>query len=152
MDAEFGRTTDPVRMYMREMGTVELLTREGEIEIAKRIEDGLKHMVQAISACPTTIAEMPISQRKSNVTKCGSTSSSTVSSTRMPQPEAATDSDDDADGDDGGDDESDGATTTATVTTKGRGRQRRRGRLPAAAQDRRPRPLSRRSAKSTSAR
>ncbi len=45
-------------MYMREMGTVELLTREGEIEIAKRIEDGLKHMVQAISACPTTIAEI----------------------------------------------------------------------------------------------
>ncbi|MDT3670720.1 MAG: RNA polymerase sigma factor RpoD [Aromatoleum sp.] len=58
VDSEFGRTTDPVRMYMREMGTVELLTREGEIEIAKRIEDGLRHMVQAISACPTTIAEM----------------------------------------------------------------------------------------------
>ena len=58
VDTEFGRTTDPVRMYMREMGTVELLTREGEIEIAKRIEDGLKHMVQAISACPITIADM----------------------------------------------------------------------------------------------
>jgi len=58
VDAEFGRTTDPVRMYMREMGSVELLTREGEIEIAKRIEDGLKHMVMAISACPTTIAEI----------------------------------------------------------------------------------------------
>ncbi|MBC9070417.1 RNA polymerase sigma factor RpoD [Thauera sp. CAU 1555] len=58
VDSEFGRTTDPVRMYMREMGTVELLTREGEIEIAKRIEDGLKHMVLAISACPTTVAEM----------------------------------------------------------------------------------------------
>ena len=58
VDSEFGRTTDPVRMYMREMGSVELLTREGEIEIAKRIEDGLKHMIQAISACPTTIAEM----------------------------------------------------------------------------------------------
>ena len=58
VDSEFGRTTDPVRMYMREMGTVELLTREGEIEIAKRIEDGLKHMVMAISACPTTVAEM----------------------------------------------------------------------------------------------
>ena len=58
LDSEFGRTTDPVRMYMREMGTVELLTREGEIEIAKRIEDGLKHMVQAISACPMTIAEI----------------------------------------------------------------------------------------------
>src|SRR6478672_10722049 len=58
LDSEFGRTTDPVRMYMREMGSVELLTREGEIEIAKRIEDGLKDMIQAISACPTTIAEI----------------------------------------------------------------------------------------------
>jgi RNA polymerase primary sigma factor len=58
VDSEFGRTTDPVRMYMREMGTVDLLTREGEIEIAKRIEDGLKHMVQAIAACPTTIIEL----------------------------------------------------------------------------------------------
>jgi RNA polymerase primary sigma factor len=58
VDSDFGRTTDPVRMYMREMGTVELLTREGEIEIAKRIEEGLKHMVMAISACPTTINEI----------------------------------------------------------------------------------------------
>ncbi len=58
VDSEFGRTTDPVRMYMREMGTVELLTREGEIEIAKRIEEGLKHMVQAISACPTTLEQI----------------------------------------------------------------------------------------------
>jgi len=58
VDSEFGRTTDPVRMYMREMGTVDLLTREDEIEIAKRIEDGLKHMIQAISACPATIAEI----------------------------------------------------------------------------------------------
>ena len=58
VDSDFGRTTDPVRMYMREMGTVELLTREGEIEIAKRIEEGLKHMVMAISACPTTVNEI----------------------------------------------------------------------------------------------
>ncbi|WP_028446399.1 RNA polymerase sigma factor RpoD [Chitinimonas koreensis] len=58
VDSEFGRTTDPVRMYMREMGTVELLTREGEIEIAKRIEDGLKHMIQAITACPTTVGDI----------------------------------------------------------------------------------------------
>ena len=58
VDSEFGRTTDPVRMYMREMGSVELLTREGEIEIAKRIEEGLRHMVQAISACPTTVREI----------------------------------------------------------------------------------------------
>ena len=58
VDSEFGRTTDPVRMYMREMGTVELLTREGEIEIAKRIEGGLQAMMFAISASPTTIAEI----------------------------------------------------------------------------------------------
>jgi RNA polymerase primary sigma factor len=58
VDSEFGRTTDPVRMYMREMGSVELLTREGEIEIAKRIEDGLRHMIQAISACPTTVQDI----------------------------------------------------------------------------------------------
>ncbi|MGS0740713.1 RNA polymerase sigma factor RpoD [Glaciimonas sp. GG7] len=64
VDSDFGRTTDPVRMYMREMGSVELLTREGEIEIAKRIEDGLKDMIQAISACPTTIAEIILAAEK----------------------------------------------------------------------------------------
>jgi RNA polymerase primary sigma factor len=58
LDSEFGRTTDPVRMYMREMGSVELLTREGEIEIAKRIEEGLKHMILAISACPMTVQQI----------------------------------------------------------------------------------------------
>ena len=58
MDGEFGRTTDPVSMYMREMGSVELLTREGEIAIARRIEDGLGHMVTAISTSPTTIREI----------------------------------------------------------------------------------------------
>lgn len=57
-DADFGRTTDPVRMYMRRMGSAKLLTREGEIEIAKRIESGLKDMMEAISACPTTISEI----------------------------------------------------------------------------------------------
>ncbi|MFN0315514.1 MAG: RNA polymerase sigma factor RpoD [Burkholderiales bacterium] len=67
VDSEFGRTTDPVRMYMREMGSVELLTREGEIEIAKRIEDGLRHMMQAISACPSTIDD--ILQLAGKVTK-----------------------------------------------------------------------------------
>ena len=58
VDSEFGRTTDPVRMYMREMGSVGLLTRESEIEIAKRIEGGLRHMIQAISACPPIIASI----------------------------------------------------------------------------------------------
>ncbi len=54
VDAEFGRTTDPVRMYMREMGTVELLTREGEIRIAKRIEEGLDAVKVALSMYPPT--------------------------------------------------------------------------------------------------
>ena len=58
VDSEFGRTTDPVRMYMREMGTVDLLTREGEIVIAKKIEAGLKDMVMALAACPVTIGEI----------------------------------------------------------------------------------------------
>src|SRR5258707_2034846 len=56
VDSEFGRTTDPVRMYMREMGGTELLTRAGEVEIAKRIVDGLHQMIQAIAACPATVS------------------------------------------------------------------------------------------------
>ncbi|SFD75818.1 RNA polymerase, sigma 70 subunit, RpoD [Thiohalospira halophila DSM 15071] len=58
MDSEFGRTTDPVRMYMREMGAVELLTREGEIEIAKRIEAGSRQMLQALGLYLGTINEL----------------------------------------------------------------------------------------------
>jgi RNA polymerase primary sigma factor len=56
IDSEFGRTTDPVRMYMREMSSATLLTRKEEVEIARRIEDGLNSMVHAIAACPSTIA------------------------------------------------------------------------------------------------
>jgi RNA polymerase primary sigma factor len=55
VDSDFGRTTDPVRMYMREMGTVELLTREGEIVIAKRIEDGINQVMNALAHYPGTI-------------------------------------------------------------------------------------------------
>jgi RNA polymerase primary sigma factor len=55
VDSEFGRTTDPVRMYMREMGTVELLTREGEIRIAKRIEEGLDQVKQSVAMFPPTV-------------------------------------------------------------------------------------------------
>lgn len=58
VDSDFGRTTDPVRMYMREMGSIELLNRSKEIEIAKMIEEGLKHMVMAIASSPTTIHEI----------------------------------------------------------------------------------------------
>ncbi len=58
VDAEFGRTTDPVRMYMREMGTVELLTRQGEIEIAKRIEDGLNQVKYHMAHFPPTMEKL----------------------------------------------------------------------------------------------
>jgi RNA polymerase primary sigma factor len=58
VDSEFGRTTDPVRMYMREMGTVELLTREGEIVIAKRIEDGLNQVLHALASYPGSAATL----------------------------------------------------------------------------------------------
>ena len=56
VDSEFGRTTDPVRMYMREMGTVELLTREGELKIAKRIEEGQNQVLAALATYPDTVA------------------------------------------------------------------------------------------------
>ena len=55
VESEIGRTTDPVRMYMREMGTVELLTREGEIDIAKRIEDGINTVQLSVAEYPGTI-------------------------------------------------------------------------------------------------
>jgi RNA polymerase primary sigma factor len=58
VDSEFGRTTDPVRMYMREMGTVELLTREGEIQIAKRIEEGMTQVLSALASYPLTSATL----------------------------------------------------------------------------------------------
>ncbi len=58
VDSEFGRTTDPVRMYMREMGTVELLTREGEIQIAKRIEEGMTQVLSALASYPLTIGTL----------------------------------------------------------------------------------------------
>ena len=58
VDSEFGRTTDPVRMYMREMGTVELLTREGELRIARRIEDGLNQVSAALAAFPPTVENL----------------------------------------------------------------------------------------------
>ncbi|PLP99822.1 RNA polymerase sigma factor RpoD [Cupriavidus pauculus] len=58
VDSEFGRTTDPVRLYMREMGASELLTRAGEIEIAKRIESGLQDMIQTVAACPSIVSAL----------------------------------------------------------------------------------------------
>ncbi len=114
VDSEFGRTTDPVRMYMREMGTVELLTREGEIEIAKRIEEGLKHMVQAISACPTTIDdiletvakveadEMRIDELIDGLIDPNAVEAAPQADLPEEEEEEDDDADDDADGDAGG--------------------------------------------------
>ena len=110
VDSDFGRTTDPVRMYMREMGSVELLTREGEIEIAKRIEEGLKDMIQAISSCPTTILEI-IEQaekiRKDEVKIDEVVDGMADEEDDAPPMVAASDSDadDDDDADDDGDDD-----------------------------------------------
>jgi len=109
VDSDFGRTTDPVRMYMREMGSVELLTREGEIEIAKRIEEGLKDMIQAISACPTTIDEILASadriardEMKIDEIVDGLVDPDAVETAAAPTPPAAaaSDDDDEEDGDD----------------------------------------------------
>nr|WP_019451332.1 RNA polymerase sigma factor RpoD [Cupriavidus sp. BIS7] len=118
VDSEFGRTTDPVRMYMREMGTVELLTREGEIEIAKRIEAGLKDMVMAISACPVTISEILASaERVANeeikidefVDGLIDPNAEEVQDNSQAQSAASDDEDEDSDeeGDEEGDDEDD---------------------------------------------
>ena len=63
-DGEYGRTTDPVRMYMREMGAVELLTRQGEIEIAKRIEQGLTQVLTALASYPQILGGLLAAYQK----------------------------------------------------------------------------------------
>nr|WP_232427223.1 RNA polymerase sigma factor RpoD [Burkholderia ubonensis] len=115
VDSEFGRTTDPVRMYMREMGASELLTRAGEIEIAKRIEGGLQDMIQAIAACPTVVStiladadriaagELRIDELVDGISDDADDSEMTLESDEVEVEADA--SDDDPDGDD--DDEAD---------------------------------------------
>jgi len=125
VDPEFGRTTDPVRMYMREMGSVELLTREGEIEIAKRIEDGLRHMIQAISACPTTIVEIvdyagKVARDEMRIDELvdGLIDPNAKEEEAQPAQEAAEDADADEESDEDGDDEEeedDGAAISASL-------------------------------------
>lgn len=110
VDSDFGRTTDPVRMYMREMGTVDLLTRESEIEIARRIEDGLKHMVQAIAACPTTIAALlaMIDKVEDDELSVDDLVDGLIESDISPTQPVVIESDDDESEDDGDEDEDDG--------------------------------------------
>ena len=118
VDSEFGRTTDPVRMYMREMGTVELLTREGEIEIAKRIEAGLKDMVQAISACPAIVEDvvglgLRIAEGTSTVDEVvDGIVDDSITAEDMVEPSAAEDVNDDDDSDEDEEEGNDGATTS----------------------------------------
>jgi RNA polymerase primary sigma factor len=101
LDAEFGRTTDPVRMYMREMGTVDLLTREGEIRIAKRIEQGLNQALRALSAYPNTVITLLDAYALHEAGGCKLTDiiagfiDPNNTEAAVPQPKSAADDDDD---------------------------------------------------------
>jgi len=113
VDSEFGRTTDPVRMYMREMGTVELLTREGEIRIAKRIEEGLDQVKLALAMFPPSInviaeAYAPVKAGESRLQDVLTGFIDPNAPDEIPQPaNSARDSDkDDSDDDDDDDDDS----------------------------------------------
>jgi len=122
VDSEFGRTTDPVRMYMREMGTVELLTREGEIVIAKRIEDGLNQVLHALASYPETAATLlegyervKAEEMRLNDLISGFVDPNAVEE-EIPEPQAvvASDADDKSDDDDDEDDDN-----VATVVDTG---------------------------------
>jgi len=128
VDSEFGRTTDPVRMYMREMGTVELLTREGEIVIAKRIEDGLNQVMQALASYPETAAtllqnyervqaeEMRLNDLISGFIDPNAFAEETSTAQPAINDDAITSSaDEDDDSDDDDDDDDDAAVTAADV-------------------------------------
>lgn len=114
VESDAGRTTDPVRMYMREMGTVELLTREGEIEIAKRIEEGIRGVMGALAQFPGSVA-LVLDAYKTTVEEEGRLSdlfsgyidpdAEIANNNPAPQEEEAEDADDDSDDDDSNDDD-----------------------------------------------
>ncbi len=122
VESEFGRTTDPVRMYMREMGTVDLLTREGEIKIAKRIEEGINQMLTALSCYPGTIekllhcfAEVEAERMKLGEIIIGFSDQAEYPDNGVPVPvevPVAADNDDEADDKDGDSDDDDAAELT----------------------------------------
>ncbi|AGW90513.1 MULTISPECIES: RNA polymerase sigma factor RpoD [Cupriavidus] len=110
VDSEFGRTTDPVRMYMREMSSATLLTRKQEVELAKRIEDGLNNMVHAISACPSTIETiLELSGRVASNEIGIDELVDGLSDESIPEPAAAAGADDTDDSGDSSDEDDDGA-------------------------------------------
>ncbi len=114
VESDAGRTTDPVRMYMREMGTVELLTREGEIEIAKRIEEGIRGVMGALAQFPGSVA-LVLDAYKTTVEEEGRLSdlfsgyidpdAEIANNNPVPEEEEVEDADDDADDDDSNDDD-----------------------------------------------
>ncbi|WP_354683783.1 RNA polymerase sigma factor RpoD [Cupriavidus necator] len=119
VDSEFGRTTDPVRMYMREMSSATLLTRKQEVELAKRIEDGLNNMVHAISACPSTIATILELSGRVAANEIGIDELvDGLSDESMPEPTAAAtdDTDDSADSADEDDDDAEDSADEGTTT------------------------------------
>jgi len=106
VESEFGRTTDPVRMYMREMGTVELLTRQDEIRLAKRIEDGIRQSVSAMASAPVIVTELvsladSVESGKLKLTELvvGFVDLATLEDEEIPQPGNPADSDSDDDSD-----------------------------------------------------
>jgi RNA polymerase primary sigma factor len=106
VESEFGRTTDPVRMYMREMGTVELLTRQDEIRLAKRIEDGIRQSVSAMASAPVIVTELvsladSVESGKLKLTELvvGFVDLATLEDEEIPQPGNPADSDSDSDSD-----------------------------------------------------
>ena len=106
VESEFGRTTDPVRMYMREMGTVELLTRQDEIRLAKRIEDGIRQSVSAMASAPVIVTELvsladSVESGKLKLTELvvGFVDLATLEDEEIPQPGNPADSDSDSDDD-----------------------------------------------------
>ncbi|NRP09351.1 MULTISPECIES: RNA polymerase sigma factor RpoD [unclassified Marinobacterium] len=115
VESDAGRTTDPVRMYMREMGTVELLTREGEIEIAKRIEEGIRGVMGALAQFPGSVA-LVLDAYKTTVEEEGRLSdlfsgyidpdAEIANNNPIPEEEEVEDADDDSDDDDSNDDDS----------------------------------------------
>ncbi|MFS8977514.1 RNA polymerase sigma factor RpoD [Cupriavidus necator] len=114
VDSEFGRTTDPVRMYMREMSSATLLTRKQEVELAKRIEDGLNNMVHAISACPSTIATiLELSGRVASNEISIDDLVDGLSDESIPEPTAAAGTDETDDSVDSSDEDDDSAEDTA---------------------------------------
>ncbi len=122
VDSEFGRTTDPVRMYMREMGTVELLTREGELRIAKRIEEGLHQVSAALATFPVTVDLLctqleKIEPGESRLADITSGFIDPNEPDEIPTPEQPQDSDKQADNNDDNDDDDDDSSSDEPENT-----------------------------------